>query len=362
MMKTKMNAMMALAAALAVVWPGLIMAGSSPTLSATMDSNKTPNIAVTGDAGTYTLQYASVLGAQTNWVALTNLTLTGTTTNWLDYSGVGQAQRYYRTVAVTISGSTNPAPDLLVWISAGTFTMGSPTNEAERYSEKQHTVTLTTGFYMSKYLVRQGDYLLLVGSNPSFFVPSNGYTLNTNLPVEEVSWIDATNYCAKLNEREQAAGRLPSGWAYRLPTESEWEYACRAGTTTAFYFGDTIYWTNANFDTHYEYNASVGSITNTAGLGYVGQTTPVGSYAPNPWGLYDMCGNVWELCQDWLGNYPTGSVTDPVGAISGSNRVMRGGTWWRHGVDCRSASRNRFAPEDRNSNIGFRLVLAPGQP
>jgi formylglycine-generating enzyme required for sulfatase activity len=166
MMKTKMNAMMALAAALAVAWPGAIMAGNSPTLSVSM----VPNITVTGDAGTYTLQYASVLGGQTNWVTLTNLTLTGTTTNWLDYSGVGQAQRYYRTV--TLTTSTNPNPDLLVWIPAGTFVMGSPTTEALRYSnETQHTVTLTKGFYMSKYLVTQAEYALAcLGANQVILV------------------------------------------------------------------------------------------------------------------------------------------------------------------------------------------------
>ena len=129
----------------------------------------------------------------------------------------------------------------MVWIPPGTFVMGSPTNEAERDSdETQHTVTLTQGFYMGKYAVTQGEYLALMGSNPSYFTTHdyNGNPIRPDLnrPVEQVSWIDATNYCAHLTQQEQAAGRLPAGWVYRLPTESEWEYACRAGTTTAFHY------------------------------------------------------------------------------------------------------------------------------
>jgi len=342
-------------AALAAAWQGQIMAGSSPTLSVSM----VPNVTVTGDAGTYTLQYASVLGVQTNWVTLTtNLTLTGTTTNWLDYSGVGQAQRFYRTVALTNSVSTNPNPGLLVWIPAGTFVMGSPATEAERNSdEAQHTVVISKGFYMAKHPVTQAEYHAVTGVNPSWF------SGNPNNPVEQVSWNDATNYCALLTQQEQAAGRLPAGWAYRLPTESEWEYSCRAGTTMAFYFGNAIREEQANFNSHCEYNSTVGTITtNTAGVGYIGQTTPVGTYGANPWGLTDICGNVWEWCSDWYGTYPTGSVTDPVGFTSGSARVMRGGSWRNYGGGCRSAVRGSYTPDTRFSIVGFRPVLAPGQP
>ncbi len=255
--------------------------------------------------------------------------------------------------------STNPNPALLVWIPAGTFVMGSPTNEAERNSdETQHTVTFTRGFFMSKYLVRQGDYLSVMGRNPSQF------TGNTNFPVEKVSWIDATNYCAKLTQREQAAGRLPSGWVYRLPTESEWEYACRAGTTTAFYFGNAIRGGQANFDSYYEYDSTNGTITtNNARVGYICRTSPVGSYAPNPWGLYDMCGNVLEWCQYWYGPYPTGngSVIDSVAPATDSNRVLRGGSWASLGRDCRSAFRHHDSPNGRSYFVGFRPILAPGQ-
>jgi formylglycine-generating enzyme required for sulfatase activity len=257
----------------------------------------------------------------------------------------------------------------MVWIPCGTFVMGSPTSEAERYSdETQHTVTLTQGFYMGKYAVTQGEYLALMGSNPSYFTTRdwNGNTIapDLNRPVEQVSWIDATNYCAHLTQQEQAAGRLPSGWVYRLPTESEREYACRAGTTTAFHYGNALHGGMANFFDYYEYDASIGDIyVSNPAVPWLPRTTTVGSYQPNAWGLYDMHGNVWEWCQDWYGSYPTGSVTDPQGPSSGSDRVIRGGFWYGYARICRSAYRfNIFYPDYRDFGIGFRVVLAPGQP
>ena len=184
---------------------------------------------------------------------------------------------------------TNSAPPRMVWIPPGTFVMGSPASEAQRGSdETQHTVTLTKGFYMGKYAVTQGEYLALMGSNPSY---STG---DLNLPVETVSWDDATNYCAHLTAQEQAAGRLPSGWVYRLPTESEREYACRAGTTTAFHYGSALHGGMANFYSYYEYDAAIGDIYVSSSTTYLGRTTTVGSYQPNAWGLHDMHGNVFE--------------------------------------------------------------------
>ena len=258
---------------------------------------------------------------------------------------------------LTVTPTNNPNPALLVWIPPGTFVMGSPNNEAMRENndgaETKHTVTLTKGFYMSKYLVRQGEYLSVVGNNPSYF------TGNTNLPVEMVTWYDATNYCGLLTAREMVAGRLPAGWVYRLPTEAEWEYACRAGTNTAFYFGSAVHGWMANFDSYYEYDATTGDIYQSNPVGYVGQTTPVGSYPPNPWGLYDMCGNVYSWCQDWYGTYPAGPVSDPVGAESNSSRIDRGAGWTAPGRCCRSAYRGRSWPYWRNNDVGFRVVLAP---
>jgi formylglycine-generating enzyme required for sulfatase activity len=275
------------------------------------------------------------------------------------------AQRSYTTPA----GAPPQTIPNMAWIPCGTFTMGSPTSEAVRGTdETQHTVTLSQGFWMGKYLVTQADYLALVGSNPSYFTTQDVYgnpiPPDLSRPVEQVSWNDAVAYCAALTAREQAAGRLPAGWVYRLPTESEWEYACRAGTTTPFHYGNELRSGMANFDGQYEYppcGVSTYSCYNPAGI-YLGRTTAVGSYAPNAWGLYDMHGNVWEWCQDWYGTYPTGSVTDPQGPSSGSDRVVRGGDWLDNAYYCRSARRLDSIPSNRASGAGFRVVLAPGQP
>ena len=249
------------------------------------------------------------------------------------------------------------APSNMVWISPGTFVMGSPTNEpALGTDETQHTVTLTKGFCMGKYEVTQAEYLAVMGNNPSYFQGGN-------LPVEKVTWYDAVAYCVALTARERSAGRLPAGYGYRLPTESEWEYACRAGTTTAFHYGAALRSGMANFDGRYEYPPCGGTTYycyNPSGT-YLGRTTSVGSYAPNAWGLYDMHGNVWEWCQDWYGTYPGGSVSDPQGAPTGSYRVLRGGLWYGYAGDCRSAIRYSNYPTGRGYIIGFRVALAPGQ-
>jgi formylglycine-generating enzyme required for sulfatase activity len=189
-------------------------------------------------------------------------------------------------------------------------------------------------------------------------------------PVDMVSWFDATNYCALLTARERLAGRLPTNFVYRLPTEAEWEYACRAGTRTAFAYGPALRSGMANFNGHYEYPPCGGEeyyCYNPNGI-YLGRTAEVGNYAPNAWGLYDMHGNVWEWCQDWWADsLPGGGVTDPAGPETGSGRVVRGGDWyywlkWRYYArDCRSASRSSRYPDLWDFLIGFRAVLAPGQ-
>jgi formylglycine-generating enzyme required for sulfatase activity len=272
-------------------------------------------------------------------------------------------------VVLTVPMPPPPSPSpRLVWIPPGTFVMGSPTSEAERGSdETQHTVTLTKGIYMGKYAVTQGEYLALMGINPSYFTTRdyNGNPISPDLrrPVEMVSWDDATAYCAQLTARELAAGRLPAGWVYRLPTESEREYACRAGTTTAFHYGNALHGGMANFYDYDEYDASIGDIlVSSPAVPWLARTTAVGSYAPNAWGLYDMHGNVWEWCRDWYGSYPTGSVIDPQGAPMGSYRVIRGGGWNGGAGDCRSAGRVIYSPVNRGYDLGFRVLLAPGQP
>ncbi len=253
----------------------------------------------------------------------------------VDWGGKYSANMRFR---VTADDSLS---ETMVWIRPGTFTMGSPSNEKGRQTDEgpQTKVTISRGFLLSKYEVTQAQYKAVVGSNPS-------YSKGDIKPVEQVSWHDAVAYCAKLTGKEKAAGRVPGGYEYRLPTEAEWEYACRAGTTTLFSFGDD----ESKLGEYGWYDSNSGNTTHS-----------VGEKKPNGWGLYDMHGNVWEWCQDWYGNYPGGSVTDPLGPATGSYRVLRGGGWSSLAGDCRSAYRSDFEPGSRIDCLGFRPVLAPGK-
>ena len=225
----------------------------------------------------------------------------------------------------------------LVLIPAGTFLMGSPASEADRLSdETQHEVTLTQPFYLGKYPVTQAQWKAVMGSNPSHFQ-------GDNLPVEQVSWDDAQSFCQKVrNKTSQVVG---------LPTEAQWEYCCRAGTSTPFHFGSILNGTQANCDGNYPYGT-------TQKGPYLEKTSPVGSYPANAWGLHDMHGNVWEWCQDRYGDYPQQSVTDPRGPEVGSFCVLRGGSWSLEAAYCRSALRVRLAPSNRDNWDGFRLALS----
>ena len=191
-------------------------------------------------------------------------------------------------------------------IPAGTFLIGSPeTEKARGEDETRHEVTLTQPFLIGKYPVTQAQWRAVMGSNPSYFQ-------GANLPVENVSWDDAQSFCVKVHEK--------TGHTVCLPTDAQWEYSCRAGTSTPFHFGQELNGTQANCDGNYPYGT-------TQKGPYLGKTSPVGSYPANAWGLYDMHGNVWEWCQDWYSDYPKQSVTDPRGPEVGSNCVSRGGCW-----------------------------------
>jgi formylglycine-generating enzyme required for sulfatase activity len=252
--------------------------------------------------------------------------------------------------------------------------MGNPSNaldSQEIVDGPQTVVTLTRGFFIGKYEATQGEYLAVTGSNPSEFrngTPSccggTGGVVTNELvhPVERVNWFDATNYCARLTDRERVVGRTPAGWVYRLPTEAEWEYACRGGTTSAFHYGPALRSGMANFFGQHEYEFSAGETTNPTGI-YFGRTTVVGSYEANGWGLYDMHGNVFEWCWDWFSNpLAGGRVIDPQGPSIGSRRVIRGGSWATIGRACLSAYRpSFFFPVDRSRDFGFRVVLSPVQ-
>ncbi len=214
------------------------------------------------------------------------------------------------------------------WIPAGEFDMGSLESEEDRYgNERLHHVKFTRGFWMLETPTTQALYEKVIGENPSKFK-------GDDRPVERVSWVDATKFCAELTTR------LPKGAKASLPTEAQWEYACRAGTTTAYWYGNSADSGKMNYDNN------------------VDETTPVEKYPANPWGLYDMHGNVWEWCLDYFGGYPTGTATDPKGPNSASKRVSRGGGWRNNASRCRSANRCRFVAVNRFSTLGFRFLLS----
>jgi formylglycine-generating enzyme required for sulfatase activity len=288
------------------------------------------------------------------------------------------------------TGGTRNIPTNFVRIQGGTFLMGSPLNEPERENDEgpQHQVTVSS-FYMSRHEVTQREWyevmrttirqqrdmagILFAISGEDFGVV---FGEGDNYPMYYVSWYDAVEYCNRRSERE---GLTPAytidksrsdpnnqsqsdtvrwliTWnrnanGYRLPTEAEWEYACRAGTVTPFNTGNNITTGLANYDGRNPYNNSY----NAYGT-YLERSMNVGSFAPNTWGLFDMHGNVWEWCWDWYGSYLSEAQTDPQGAASGSDHVIRSGSWNSYGQDIRSAIRTNFCPSHRVYILGFRLV------
>ena len=235
-----------------------------------------------------------------------------------------------------------------VRIPAGTFRMGSPEGESGRSSDEGpvHKVTISRDFYMGVTEVIQGQWRDVMGTNPSNFSGCGD-----DCPAEQMSWFDAVNFCNRLSEREglRPAYRISGEsvtWdkgadGYRLPTEAEWEYACRAGMTTRFNIGDS----DDDLVGAGWYSSNSGS-----------RTHKVGKKVPNAWGLYDMHGNVWEWCWDWKDEYTSGAYKDPAGPNSGSNRVIRGGSWRGLARYCRSAYRHRRRPGNRYAFLGLRLL------
>jgi formylglycine-generating enzyme required for sulfatase activity len=344
----------------------LLGAITLPLLTPYLSSAQTPpglniqlyaGLTITGAVGTvYSVEYVTNL--QTNsWRCLEFLQPAASPYLWVDKSASATGHRFYRATVFA-------APTNLVFIPPGTFRMGSPTNELGRepyYPQivegPQTAVTISKGFWMGKYLVTQAEYLAVMGTNPSLFngdrsgdpPPFNGnYGTDLTRPVETVSWFNATNYCGKFTQSERAAGRISTNSVYRLPTEAEWEYACRAWTSTRFSYGDDLDYTSLDQYGWFDANSDA-------------MTHPVGQKLPNPWGLYDMHGNVAEWCQDWYAPYPGGISIDPQGPTTGSLRIGRGGPWFHPDSDLRSAWRNAVPPNTMGA-AGFRVVLASGQP
>ena len=245
---------------------------------------------------------------------------------------------------------TNSVGMKLALIPAGTFTMGSPEHEQDRsvHEGPEHPVTLRKPFYMGVYPVTQALYEAVMGVNPSYFNRRGGG--GPDHPVEQVSWDDAVEFCRRLSAlpEEKAAWRL-----YRLPTEAEWEYACRAGTATPWYGGTSYPVGRANFNGSFPYAGAPEEMH---------RTNQVGKYSPNAFGLYDMIGNVWEWCADWYATdaYARSGPDSPEGPSAGTYRVLRGASWDSPGRMCRSAFRNLGAPDKRANHVGFRVVLAHG--
>jgi uncharacterized protein (TIGR02996 family) len=222
------------------------------------------------------------------------------------------------------------------WVPPGSFLMGSPPKEEERSKDEvQHRVTLTRGFWMGVTPVTQAQWQALMGSNPSHF--QGPYR-----PVECVSWEDCQAFCQKLIGQD--------GESYVLPTEAQWEYACRTGTTTPFHFGPALSSDRANYRGNYPYGQGSWGLDRQ-------ETTPVGSFPPNAWGLVDLHGNVWEWCQGSYGPYPSSDVIDPEDSKRRDRRLARGGSWHSTPGMCRAAHRTWNLPGHLDRNVGFRVRL-----
>ena len=240
-----------------------------------------------------------------------------------------------------------------VRLEAGTFRMGSPFDEPARSSDESlHEITLSRPFAIGTHETTQAEYTRVMGTNPSGFTPARRDDLGDTgrFPVEQVSWDDANEFCRKLSADPE---EIQANRTYRLPTEAEWEYACRAGgAVTPFHFDQSLGSTDANIHGKYPYGAAAVGPS-------LQRTAAVGSYKPSRLGLYDLHGNVWEWCADKYNRdyYLNGPKTDPTGPRGGEQRVLRGGSWLNDATRCRTAYRGKYPPDVRVNNVGFRVVL-----
>jgi len=306
-------------------------------------------------------------------------------------AGVDLPAKLFSNVRVSVTASDDTAPAGMALIPAGSFTMGNSFSASEGDSDELplHTVYVSA-FYMDKYEVTKAlwDEVYTWAITHAYSFDSAGLGKAATHPVRTVRWYDVVKWC---NARSEKEGRTPAyyttaartavyrsgqlnvqndwvNWTkgYRLPTEAEWEKAARGGASgRRFPWGDTITHSQANYysSSSYGYDTSATrGFHPTFATGNYPYTSPVGYFAANGYGLYDMAGNVWEWCWDWHGSYGNASQTDPRGAASGSSRVFRGGSWNNNALYCRSAGRGYNYPDYGDNGVGFRVVLAPGQP
>ncbi len=337
---------------------GLLLTGTAFSQSS-LAIKMNPTVSITGSVGSMQqVQYTTNLSNPNSWATIGFAPVTANPTFFTD-TGANGEQRFYRTITVGLP-DTN-----LVWLPPATFIIGSPLAEADRSTNEgpQTAVTLTQGFFMGRCEVRNADYIQIMGVLP--YLGDAAYTNYLLRPARNMTWFQATNYCALRTAADLQEGKIPVGFAYRLPTEAEWEYACRANTTTVFAFGnelraDTVLGVQAIFKGVLPYPTGVYS---PSPISTYSSPEPVGTCAPNAFGLYDLHGNVGEWCLDGYssnkpGSYPSGSVTNFFSSALGY-QIVRGGYYVSPGKDCRSASRQVALAFQSDATVGFRVVLAP---
>jgi sulfatase modifying factor 1 len=359
--------------------PGIGRAGP-PSISTVTLVGSSPRLEIVGDPGATNQIQAATNLSQGTWVVLTNIVVTQSPYPFVDTSIAARSHRFYRVVEFTAPSSL---PSGMALIPAGDFQMGDTFYEGAVYELPIHTVYVSA-FYLGKYEVTKAlwDEVKSWSATHGYSYDNAGSGKATNHPVQSINWFDMVKWC---NARSEMSGRVPAyytdagltqvyktgqvapyvNWqaGFRLPTEAEWEKAARGGAS-----GHRFPWTNVDTITHAQANYYSDSsypydVSPTRGYnpkfndGVMPYTSPVGSFAPNGYGLYDMAGNVWEWCWDWAGNYPSTPQTDPHGPDTGSTRVGRGGNWNYYAEHCRNSYRYGNPPTDSATNIGFRCAL-----